>query len=186
MRSKKTGKMMLLMLTLAASVVFTACGAEKSVESEIFKKMDTVDMEGNKADASLFAENTITLVNLWNVGCTPCIDELPALDKLNKEYEGEGAAIKGLYFSAGSTLTDEESEEINSILEKSGAQYQQLTLSEDMLNDDVIKNIQAFPTTFVVDAEGNIVNKIEGSNDYEGWKKVIDKELKKAKENAEK
>lgn len=58
-------------------------------------------LDGNKADSSLFAENKLTLVNVWNVGCTPCVQEIPILDQLNKEYEGKGVAIKGLYYGTG-------------------------------------------------------------------------------------
>lgn len=229
MRNKNAGKLMLLTIALAASVVLTACGADKigadnansdntatenaskdsvnadgtstenatvengnaenaGTESEsasgpdIFKTMDTVDMEGEKADASMFAENTLTFVNLWNVGCTPCVQEIPVLDQLNDEYEGKGVAIKGLYFSFTSTLSEEETEAINEILEAADADYQQLTLSEDMINHEVIQSIQAFPTTFVVDSEGNIVDVIIGSNDYEGWKERIEQELAEVSE----
>lgn len=145
--------------------------------------MDTVDINGEKVDSTIFAENTLTFVNLWNVGCTPCIQEIPVLDQLNDEYEGKDVAIKGLYFSFTSTLMDEEREGINEILEAAGADYQQLTLSEDMINHEVIRNIQAFPTTFVVDSEGNIVDVIIGSNDYEGWKDRIEKELEEIAED---
>lgn len=214
MRNKKTGKLVLLTITLAASVILTACGADKanskntgventgtenvnadSVDTEstgtesenesgpdIFKTMDTVDMNGEKADASMFAENTLTFVNLWNVGCTPCVQEIPVLDQLNDEYEEKGVAIKGLYFSFTSTLSEEEREAITEILEAADADYQQLTLSEDMINHEVIQGIQAFPTTFVVDSEGNIVDTIIGSNDYEGWKERIEKELEEVAE----
>lgn len=229
MRNKKAGKLMLLTIALAASVVLTACGADnKSADKEnadgaatenagvengnadtassenvnpddasvengngegtgtesenesgpdIFKTMDTVDMNGEKADSTMFAENTLTFVNLWNVGCTPCVMEIPVLDQLNDEYEGKGVAIKGLYFSFTSTLSDEEREAITEILEAADADYQQLTLSEDMINHKIIQGIQAFPTTFIVDSEGNIVDTIIGSNDYEGWKERIEKEL---------
>lgn len=211
MMNKKTTKMMILALTIAAAVSFTACGSDKkstesNVEntspkseapaasepeeetskdgSQLFSKMDTVDINGEKVDSDVFAKNKVTLVNLWNVGCSPCVGELPILDELNKEYEGKGAAIKGLYFSASSKLSDQELADINDILEKADASYQQLTLSEDMLNNDIIQNIQAYPTTFVVDSNGNIIDKIEGSNDYDGWKAFIEDQLAKVSENA--
>lgn len=159
--------------------------ATDTVEAEsngpdIFKTMNTVDMNGEKVDSTVFAENTLTFVNLWNVGCTPCVQEIPVLDQLNDEFEGKGVAIKGLYFSMGAGLTDDERKEINEILENAEADYQQITLSEDMINHEVIRGIQAFPTTFVVDSEGNIVNGYIGSNDYDGWKETIEKELEKA------
>lgn len=41
----------------------------------------------------------------------------------------------------------------------------------------------SFPTTYFVDSTGKIVDTIEGSNDYEGWKEVIDNVLKKVESN---
>ena len=43
--------------------------------------------------------------------------------------------------------------------------------------------LQAFPTTFFIDKDGNIVDSIEGSNDYDGWKAKIDEVLKKVEAN---
>lgn len=145
----------------------------------IFASMDTTTLDGEKMDSSVFAKNKVTLVNLWNIGCTPCVEELPILDQLNKDLEGTGAAIMGLYFASPEYLEMERAE-IEEILSKAGAEYPQLTLSEDMINSETIGAVQAFPTTYVVDSEGNIVNKIEGSNDYDGWKAFIEKELEKA------
>ena len=81
-------------------------------DPDLFKSMETVDLEGNQVDTSVFAENKVTLVNVWNVGCTPCIQELGILDALNKEYEGKGAAIRGLYYSFSSEISEEERSEI--------------------------------------------------------------------------
>ena len=54
--------------------------------------------------------------------------------------------------------------------------------SEDMLQDKTLI-LQSFPTTFFVDKDGNIVDSIEGSNDYDGWKAKIDEVLEKVMTN---
>ena len=48
---------------------------------------------------------------------------------------------------------------------------------------NIFKNIHAFPTTFFIDKDGNIVDQIDGSNDYEGWKSRIEDVLKKVDAN---
>ncbi|WP_294157313.1 TlpA disulfide reductase family protein [uncultured Clostridium sp.] len=147
--------------------------------SDVFKKMETEDINGNKVDSSIFAENKLTVVNLWNTGCTPCVTEIPELDKLNKYYSDKGVSIKGLIMESGAGLTEEERKEVNEILSKAGAEYQQLTMSENMTSEKIFKDIEAFPTTYFVDKDGNIVNMIEGSSDFEGWKTRINEELSK-------
>lgn len=154
-------------------------------DPDLFKNMETSDLEGNPVDASAFAENKVTLVNVWNIGCTPCIQELGILDKLNKEYEGKGVAIRGLYNNFSTEISEEERAEIKEILEAEGAEYPQWQLSQDMLDTDTFQEWSFFPGTFLVDSEGNIIDDvIEGSNDYEGWKSVIEDALKQVDKNA--
>ena len=150
--------------------------------STIFKDMKTTDIDGNKVDKSIFSKYKLTVVNVWNTGCTPCVGEIPTLDKLNKEYEKKGVSIKGLLLESGVGLNDEEKKTVEDILKKAKSTYQQLTVSEDMLQDKTLI-LQAFPTTFFVDKDGNIVDSIEGSNDYDGWKAKIDEVLEKVMTN---
>lgn len=179
---KKALAVLLLTGTVLASL--TGCGASGSSvqDTGLFKEMDTKDLEGNALDSSVFAENKLTLVNVWNLGCTPCIQEIPVLDQLNKEYEGNGVAIMGMYHNFGTDISEEDKAAIDEILSDAGAEYTQFVPSQSMYESDTMKSIQAFPTTYFVDSEGNIVEKIEGSADYEGWKERIEKVLEKVEE----
>lgn len=152
--------------------------------SDLFKKMQTVDMDGNKVDKTVFSDAKVTLVNVWNVGCTPCIQELGILDRLNKEYEGKGVAICGLYYGFSADITEEERTEITDIMAAEGAEFPQWIISQDMMDTNIFQEWTSFPGTFLVDSEGNIISKIDGSNDYKGWKNVIDSALKQVSENA--
>ena len=180
-RSKLVKKLTVVALTMVA-IASLAVGCTSSKEgstntansnSKLFKEMKTEDINGNKVDSSIFSKYKLTVVNVWNTGCTPCVDEIPTLDKLNKEYEKKGVSIKGLLLESGVGLNDEEKKTVEDILKKAKSTYQQLTVSEDMLQDKTLI-LQAFPTTFFVDKDGNIVDSIEGSNDYDGWKAKID------------
>lgn len=84
---------------------------------------------------------------------------------------------------SGVGLTEQEKSVVEEILSKSKSSYQQITMSKKMLEDDIFKNIDAFPTTFFIDKDGNIVDQIDGSNDYEGWKSRIEDVLKKVDAN---
>lgn len=189
-RSKLVKKLTVVALTMVA-IASLAVGCTSSKEgstntansnSKLFKEMKTEDINGNKVDSSIFSKYKLTVVNVWNTGCTPCVDEIPTLDKLNKEYEKKGVSIKGLLLESGVGLNDEEKKTVEDILKKAKSTYQQLTVSEDMLQDKTLI-LQAFPTTFFVDKDGNIVDSIEGSNDYDGWKAKIDEVLEKVMTN---
>ena len=189
-RSKLVKKLTVVALTMVA-IASLAVGCTSSKEgstntansnSKLFKEMKTEDINGNKVDKSIFSKYKLTVVNVWNTGCTPCVDEIPTLDKLNKEYEKKGVSIKGLLLESGVGLNDEEKKTVEDILKKAKSTYQQLTVSEDMLQDKTLI-LQSFPTTFFVDKDGNIVDSIEGSNDYDGWKAKIDEVLEKVMTN---
>lgn len=144
---------------------------------ETFSKLNTTDLDGNTIDSSIFANNKVTLVNAWNVGCTPCVNEIPELDKINKDYADKGAAVLGLYNDLGTGLSEETKSQIREIMDNANADYTQLTLEGTLGTDPLIVNMMVFPTTYVVDSEGNILETIQGSNDYNGWKAVIDSYL---------
>lgn len=189
-RSKLVKKLTVVALTMVA-IASLAVGCTSSKEgstntansnSKLFKEMKTEDINGNKVDSSIFSKYKLTVVNVWNTGCTPCVDEIPTLDRLNKEYEKKGVSIKGLLLESGVGLNDEEKKTVEDILKKAKSTYQQLTVSEDMLQDKTLI-LQSFPTTFFVDKDGNIVDSIEGSNDYDGWKAKIDEVLEKVMTN---
>lgn len=165
-----TGLVVLSVLSLAG------CGASDagSAESELFTAMQTEDLAGNVVDNTVFAENELTLVNVWNAGCTPCIWELPALDKLNQEYAGKGVAVKGLVYEFSPGLSDTSRTEVEGILDDAGATYQQLLASEEMCEQPELKKMDSFPTTFFVDKEGNIVKTLAGSREFEDWQAEVD------------
>lgn len=155
---------------------------EDAVETGLFQDMDTKDLEGNAIDSSIFAENKLTLVNVWNIGCPPCIREIPVLDQLNKDYAEKGVAVKGMYYNFGADISEEDRAAIQEVLTDAGAEYTHIVPSQSMYETEEMMDIQAFPTTYYVDSEGNIVDEVVGADDYEGWKEKIEKTLEKVEE----
>ena len=188
----KLKKLKFLTIALAGTMIFAlgGCSSAGKTSTEtadnspsVFQEMKTTDIDGNNVDSSIFKENKLTVLNVWNEGCTPCIDEIPILDQLNKEYAGKGVSIKGVIYELKAGLSDSSKKAVKDILSDANADYQQLTVSEEMAESDQFMNMAAFPTTYFVDSTGKIVDTIEGSNDYEGWKEVIDNILKKVESN---
>ncbi len=151
--------------------------AQTASANDIFTNMDTTDIDGNKMDSSIFAKNKVTLVNVWNVGCTPCVNEIPDLDKINSEYKDKGAAVYGLYGDLGMGISDDEMAQIKDIMSNANASYTQLRMDGTLATNESLLNIMAYPTTYVVGSDGTILDTIEGSKDYEGWKALIDSYL---------
>ncbi|MEP6792768.1 MAG: TlpA disulfide reductase family protein [Saprospiraceae bacterium] len=47
-----------------------------------------VSMEGKTIDKSYF-RGKVTVINLWHIGCGPCVAEIPGLNKLVEKYNTE-------------------------------------------------------------------------------------------------
>ena len=122
-----------------------------------FPAFEGKDLDGNPVKSDeLFSGNAVTVVNFWFTTCNPCVGELAELDALNKELAEKGGALIGV-----NTFTLDGNEtaisEAKDVLAKKGATYQNVYFASDGEAGKFTTNIFAYPTTYVVDRNGNIV-----------------------------
>ena len=122
-----------------------------------FPAFEGKDLDGNPVKSDeLFSANAVTMVNFWFTTCNPCVGELSELDALNKELAKKGGALIGVNTF---TLDGDEAaiSEAKDVLAKKGATYQNVYFDSDGEAGKFTTNIFAYPTTYVVDRNGNIV-----------------------------
>ena len=122
-----------------------------------FPAFEGKDLDGNTVKSDeLFSANAVTVVNFWFTTCNPCVGELSELDALNKELAEKGGALIGVNTF---TLDGDETaiSEAKDVLAKKGAAYQNVYFDSDSDAGKFTANIFAYPTTYVVDRNGNIV-----------------------------
>ena len=122
-----------------------------------FPAFEGKDLDGNTVKSKeLFASNAVTVVNFWFTTCNPCVGELSELDALNKELAKKGGALIGVNTF---TLDGDETaiSEAKDVLAKKGATYQNVYFDSDGEAGKFTTNIFAYPTSYVVDRNGNIV-----------------------------
>ena len=122
-----------------------------------FPAFEGKDLNGNPVKSDdLFSKNAVTVVNFWFTTCNPCVGELSELDALNKELAEKGGALIGVNTF---TLDGDEAaiSEAKDVLAKKGATYQNVYFDSDGEAGKFTANIFAYPTTYVVDRNGNIV-----------------------------
>ena len=141
------------------------------------------DLEGNKAESGeMFSANAVTVVNLWFTTCSPCVGELSELDALDKELSEKGGEVIGI----NAFTLDGDKKELDAakkVLDKKGAGYRNIYFDSDTEAGEFIKNIYAFPTTYVVNRRGDIVGEpivgaITDKTQNKALKKLIDKALR--------
>ena len=122
-----------------------------------FPAFEGKDLDGNPVKSDeLFSGNTVTVVSFWFTTCNPCVGELAELDALNKELAEKGGSLIGVNTF---TLDGDETaiSEAKDVLAKKGATYQNVYFDSDGEAGKFTTNIFAYPTTYVVDRNGNIV-----------------------------
>ena len=147
-----------------------------------FPAFEGKDLDGNMVKSDeLFSGNAVTVVNFWFTTCNPCVGELAELDALNKELAGKGGALIGVNTF---TLDGDEAaiSEAKDVLAKKGATYQNVYFASDGEAGKFTTNIFAYPTTYVVDRNGNIVGDpivgaITEKKQAETLQKLIDQTL---------
>lgn len=147
--------------------------AEDKVGFGIF---ETMDIEGNEVNQSIFADANLTMVNIWATFCGPCINEMPELGELAAEYADKQVQIIGIVGDVGysGTVTEAEFATVKEIVIKTKAAYTHL-LPSDSITSTVLNNIYAFPTTVFVDRDGNLVgDPVVGSQSKAAWAKLMD------------
>ena len=152
--------------------------SSKSDESTgVFKGFKGKDLDGNDVDDSLFAKNKVTVVNFWFSGCKPCVGELSKLNELNETLKEMGGEVVGINTD---TLDNNEVgiKEAKEILKAQGASYKNLTFDSNSTVGKYAGNIMAFPTTVLVDKDGNIVGEpfmggIDDQSNYDQLMKLI-------------
>ena len=147
-----------------------------------FPAFEGKDLDGNPVKSDeLFSGNAVTVVNFWFTTCNPCVGELAELDALNKELAEKGGALIGVNTF---TLDGDEAaiSEAKDVLAKKGATYQNVYFASDGEAGKFTTNIFAYPTTYVVDRNGNIVGDpivgaITEEKQAETLQKLIDQAL---------
>ena len=147
-----------------------------------FPAFEGKDLDGNPVKSDeLFSGNAVTVVNFWFTTCNPCVGELAELDALNKELAEKGGALIGVNTF---TLDGDEAaiSEAKDVLAKKGATYQNVYFDSDGEAGKFVTNIFAYPTTYVVDRNGNIVGDpivgaITEEKQAETLQKLIDQAL---------
>lgn len=162
---KRMKKFVLILTASMVTISLAGCGSsptkspqpqtEEAKQGTLFPEFQGTDFDGNSIDQSVFGKNEVTLLNFWSNGCTACVNEMPALEELNKKLREKGAEIIGVNVEASGG--NESLEEAKKILAKQDVTYRNIFISGGKEAEDYLKNIFAFPTTVLVDKNGKII-----------------------------
>ena len=141
-----------LLTLLTISMVSTAC----ALKAEPAPAFDLQDLNGKSVKLSDF-KGKVVILDFWATWCPPCRAEIPHFVELQNEYRDKGLVVVGVSLDQGGPGV------VSSFVKQQGINYP-IVMGDDSVTSKY-GDIQAIPTTFVIDSNGNIVGKHEGFTD---------------------
>ena len=114
----------------------------------------------------------IVFLNFWATWCPPCKAELPYIQELYEEYQAmEDPDVVFLGVTFPSYGNEQDVAGITAFLEENGYTFPVLMDTEASLLQPYY--ISAFPTTFIIDTDGNVLGYVPGGMTKDIMESVI-------------
>jgi peroxiredoxin len=150
---------------LLVAIWVGACPAEAALR--IGGMLPSATLPGLKGESFRIPDELrgkVTILHFWQVGCSSCRLEMPALDKLYQTYRGKGLEI--LAVNVG-----QRKETVKSFATELGVSYPLLIDTEGKIA--ALFGVTDVPRTYLIDRSGVVRYRILGSATQEMLKKLI-------------
>jgi peroxiredoxin len=111
----------------------------------------------------------VVIIDFWATWCPPCVQEIPDFIELYKTYKDKGFEMVGISVDRGGVSV------VNDFVAKNKVNYPVVMGSMDVVN--AYQVFTGIPTTFIVNRQGQIVDKVIGSQSKEYFENYIKKLL---------
>lgn len=132
--------------------------------------MTVYDREGNAVTLSDLVGKPI-VINFWATWCGPCKSELPAFQQAYEQY-GDNIQFMMVDMVSGRTET-----KAGAIEYVDGQGYTFPLYFDEDETAVMAYEISAVPATFVIDAEGNLIESHVGAMDFQQLSELLEKAL---------
>jgi thiol-disulfide isomerase/thioredoxin len=129
------------------------------------------DLAGNEVRSDDF-KGKVVVLDFWAVWCGPCKQEIPGYVDLQKKYARDGLVIIGVVFDQEAPAA------VKKFVDRYLVSYKIVLGNDEMEN--AFGGMDAIPTTFLIDRDGNIRDRKVGSVPAAEYEKRILRYLKPA------
>ncbi len=127
------------------------------------------DADGNTKSLSDH-RGKVVLINFWATWCVPCRKEIPYLIDINNELDEEVFTLIGVSVDSASDI-----EKVDIFIQNQNINY--VNILDDGRLTKQLGNIQAIPTTLILDKEGTVQETIVGIRTKEQFLEIIQQYL---------
>jgi peroxiredoxin len=137
---------------IGLAIVLAGCNEPLARQNEMAPELTALDAREQVVKLADL-RGKVVLVNFWLSGCGPCLAEMPGLDAVYRRYKDQGLEILGVNFGQSRM-------EIDDAARRTGVTFPLLSdpLKIAMRRYAVIGT----PTSFIIDAQGVIRERIDG------------------------
>lgn len=153
-----------MLVVLVTLVLFSCNPLQAATKMPSFSLLDP--MTGKSVDSQEFAGKAL-FVTFFATWCPPCIQEVPTLIDLQKEFAGKGFSVVGL------SVDHEGPKVVTKLIKKRSINYP--VLMADNKTTRGFGGVYGIPVSFLVNKRGNVVKKYTGYVTHS----VLVKDLKK-------
>ncbi len=158
-------KKYLILLFILSLILSASCQVSVREKTPIKAPDFTLeDIHGNSVSLTDY-EGKVILLDFWATWCAPCIKEMPVLQDLYDTYRDSGFEVIGI------SVDEQGAVIVKPFLKKVGATYPNLIYSEEVVQDygggnpEILNTygpLQGIPATFIINRNGEIVQKYVG------------------------
>ncbi|MBQ3183127.1 MAG: TlpA family protein disulfide reductase [Clostridia bacterium] len=144
-------KILSVLITFILVLSFSSCVSKEVTTPENFSDFTVYDYNNNKVSLSdKLSEGKPVVFNYWTTWCPYCLEEMPDFEEVYKEY-GDKVSFMMIDVNGGGNDTIPEAKEY---IEEMG--YSFPVYFDTDLSATYAYGVGSFPTTGVIDAEGNL------------------------------
>ena len=152
---------LLTMLALGACAqLLTACDTRRQGYPEAGDSfpLAALDQAISLGGEAFEPEGKVLLINFWATWCAPCRKEMPDLQRLSETLDRERFGVIGV-------SVDEDINLVREFLLQQGIRFANFQ-DPDLSMANRLLGIEVFPTTFIVDRDGNILRRFTGERSW--------------------
>jgi peroxiredoxin len=122
------------------------------------------DVDGNPVSLSQF-KGKVVVLDFWATWCPPCRTEIPGYIALQKKYRDDGLVVVGISVDTDGVAP------VKKFMKDIGINY--IVVMADDVVQDAYGPLQGYPTTFIIDRDGQIRNKKLGREPAAQYEKEV-------------
>ena len=163
---KKYGLLYLLFVVVLAVIVYriqispskkTVLNQEKPEVGHPAPDFTLRNLQGN-LEGLVNHKDKVIILNFWATWCAPCLEEMPAFEKLYRRYRSQGLTVLAVSLDKGDFSKVQDFVDSNN-----------LTFPVLIDSDGVAEQLYpsfTIPFTYVIDKDGRVVARVDGAKNW--------------------